>query len=224
MTSEPQSGSPQAGLASILRLAPVVPVVIVEELAHAVPLARALVAGGLKAIEVTLRTPVALEAIRAIAGEVEGAVVGVGTILDSRQLEEAKAAGARFAVSPGITERLLDAAAGTGLSLLPGVANAGQAMQLIERGYAFAKFFPAEPAGGAKYLSALASPLPQLTFCPTGGVTPASAPTYLALPNVICVGGSWMIARDHVAAGDWAAITAASAAAAALAPAGAKAA
>lgn len=224
MTSDPQSGSPQAGLAAILRLAPVVPVVIVEELAHAVPLARALVAGGLKAIEVTLRTPVALDAIRAIAAGVEGAVVGVGTIVDSRQLEEAKAAGARFAVSPGITERLLDAAAGTGLPLLPGVANAGQAMQLIERGYAFAKFFPAEPAGGAKYLSALASPLPQLTFCPTGGVTPASAPTYLALPNVICVGGSWMIARDHVAAGDWAAITAASAAAAALAPAGAKAA
>ena len=207
---------PQPGLAPILTAAPVVPVVIVDALADAVPLATALVAGGLTAIEVTLRTPVALEAIRAVAAEVEGAVVGVGTVLDRNQLAAAKAAGARFAVSPGATEALLDAADGEGLPLLPGIATASEAMALIERGYRFAKFFPAEQAGGAAYLSALASPLPQLKFCPTGGITVDSAPRYLKLPNVVCVGGSWMIGRDRVAAGDWAAITAAASAAAAL--------
>lgn len=206
----------QPGLAPILALAPVVPVVIVEDAADAVPLARALVAGGLKAIEITLRTPAALEAIRRVAGEVEGAVAGAGTVLGSDQFEAVRKAGARFAVSPGATERLLEAAAGSPMPLLPGIATASEAMALIERGYRFAKFFPAEPAGGAAYLSALASPLPQLSFCPTGGITPDSAPRYLKLPNVVCVGGSWMIRRDHVAAGDFAAITAASATAAAL--------
>lgn len=206
----------QAGLAEILALAPVVPVVIVDSAADAVPLARALVAGGLSAIEVTLRTPAALEAIRRIAGEVEGAVAGAGTVLDAAQFEAVLQAGAKFAVSPGATERLLDAATGSPMPLLPGIATASEAMALIERGYRFAKFFPAEPAGGAAYLAALASPLPQLTFCPTGGITPESAPRYLRLPNVVCVGGSWMIRREHIAAGDFAAITAASAAAAAL--------
>ena len=206
----------QPGLAPILGLAPVVPVVIVENATDAVPLARALVAGGLKAIEITLRTPAAMEAIRRVAGEVEGAVAGAGTVLDAAQFEAVMKAGARFAVSPGATERLLDAAAGAPMPLLPGIATASEAMALIERGYRFAKFFPAEPAGGATYLAALASPLPQLTFCPTGGITPESAPRYLKLGNVVCVGGSWMIKREHVAAGDYAAITAASAVAAKL--------
>lgn len=206
----------QNNLAAILAHAPVVPVVIVDELADAVPLARALVAGGLPAIEVTLRTPIALEAVRAIASEVEGAIVGVGTVLDPAQLVQAEQAGARFAVSPGHTTRLLDAAAQSELPLLPGVATASEAIALIDRGYRFAKFFPAEPAGGPKYLAALASPLPQLRFCPTGGITPESAPRYLALPNVVCVGGSWMISRAHVEARDWDAITSASRAAAAL--------
>jgi 2-dehydro-3-deoxyphosphogluconate aldolase / (4S)-4-hydroxy-2-oxoglutarate aldolase len=201
---------PQEGLEDILRRAPVVPVVVIEQLADAAPLARALVAGGLSAIEVTLRTEAALEAIRIIAAEVEGAVVGVGTVLNPRQLAAAQEAGARFAVSPGTTEALLDAAASLGAPLLPGVANASQAMELIERGYRFAKFFPAEPAGGAPYLKALASPLPQLRFCPTGGVTLESAPSYLALPNVICVGGSWMLKPAIIAARDWGTVTAAS--------------
>ena len=201
---------PQHGLEDILRRAPVVPVVVIEKLADAAPLARALVAGGLSAIEVTLRTEVALEAIRIIAAEVEGACVGVGTVLNPQQLAAAQEAGARFAVSPGVTDALLDAAAASGALLLPGIANASQAMALIARGYQFAKFFPAEPAGGAPYLKALASPLPQLRFCPTGGVTLESAPSYLALPNVICVGGSWMLKPEVIAACDWAAVTAAS--------------
>ena len=213
----PTTDAVQPGLAPILALAPVVPVVIVENAADAVPLARALVAGGLKAIEITLRTPAALEAIRRVAGEVEGAVAGAGTVLDAAQFEAVMKAGAKFAVSPGATERLLDAARGAPMPLLPGIATASEAMALIERGYRFAKFFPAEPAGGATYLAALASPLPQLTFCPTGGITPESAPRYLKLANVVCVGGSWMIRREHVAAGDFAAITAASAVAAKLA-------
>lgn len=211
MTSEPQSG-----LAAILTSAPVMPVLTIEDPADAVPLARALLTGGLSAIEVTLRTPAALEAVRAILGEVEGAVVGVGTVLNPTQLAAAEKAGARFGVSPGFTHRLLDAAADSPLPFLPGVASASEAMCLIERGYRFAKFFPAEPAGGPRYLSALASPLPQLQFCPTGGITPESALRYLALPNVVCVGGSWMASGSHVAGKDWAAITEASKAAAAL--------
>lgn len=205
-----------SGLAAILAVAPVVPVVIVETIEDAVPLARALVQGGLPVIEVTLRTPIALDAVRAIAAEVEDAIVGVGTVLDPAQLAASERAGARFAVSPGHTPRLLDAAAQSNLPLLPGIATASEAIALIERGYAFAKFFPAEPAGGHAYLSALASPLPQLRFCPTGGITPESAPRYLALPNVVCVGGSWMLPRQRIAAKDWAAITTASRAAASL--------
>lgn len=204
---------PQPGLAAILTRAAVVPVVVIEDAGDAVPLARALVAGGLSAIEITLRTPAALDAVRAIAAEVEGAVVGVGTVLEPAQLAAAESAGARFAVSPGATARLLDAAADASLPLLPGVATASEAIFLIERGYRFAKFFPAEPAGGVRYLAALASPLPQLSFCPTGGITRESAASYLALSNVICVGGSWMIARNHVAAKDWTAIAEASSAA-----------
>jgi len=207
---------PQTGLEQILRAAPVVPVVIIADAAHAVPLARALVAGGLPVIEITLRTAAGLEAIRAIAGEVEGAIPGVGTVLEPAHYAAAAQAGARFAVSPGATPKLLDAAEDSGIPPLPGVATASEAMALIERGYSFAKFFPAEPAGGAAFLAAIASPLPQLMFCPTGGITLASAPRYLQLPNVICVGGSWMVTRTAIAAGDWEGITRAATAAATL--------
>ena len=200
----------QSGLKDILRRAPVVPVVVIEKLVDAASLARALVAGGLPVIEVTLRTTAALEAIRIIATEVEGAVVGAGTVLSPRQLEAAREAGARFAVSPGATDDLLNAAGGLGVPLLPGIASASEAMALIARGYQFAKFFPAEPAGGVPYLKALASPLPQLQFCPTGGLTPATAPDYLALPNVICIGGTWMLRPEVIAARDWEAVTAVS--------------
>jgi len=206
----------QNGLEHILRAAPVIPVVIIDNLSDAVPLARALVAGGLPVIEITLRTPAGLDAIRAIASEVEGALVGVGTVIDPAQYGLAAKAGAKFAVSPGATKTLLDSAADAGIAPLPGISTASEAMALIERGYIFAKFFPAEPAGGAPYLSAIASPLPQLQFCPTGGITLESAPKYLLLPNVICVGGSWMVNRKAIAAADWAGITQAAAQAAGL--------
>lgn len=197
----------QDGLEAIMRLAPVIPVVIIDDLEDAVPLAKALVKGGLKAIEITLRTPAALAAIEAIAQEVEGAVPGVGTVLTAAHYEQAAKAGAKFAVSPGATPRLLDAAQDTGLAPLPGIASASEAMALIERGYRFAKFFPAEAAGGAPFLSSIASPLPQLQFCPTGGITPEIASRYLKLPNVICVGGSWMIKPAAIKAKAWDEIT-----------------
>jgi 2-dehydro-3-deoxyphosphogluconate aldolase/(4S)-4-hydroxy-2-oxoglutarate aldolase len=196
----------QHRLAEILALAPVVPVVIVDDATQAVPMARALVAGGIRAIEVTLRTPAALDAIRAVAAEVDGAMVGVGTVLDGAQLETARKAGACFAVSPGASPGLLDAAEEDELPLLPGVATAGEAMTLLERGYRHLKFFPAVPAGGAKLLAAWASPLPQIRFCPTGGINLANAPEFLALPNVACVGGSWLTPKDKLGAGDWAGI------------------
>jgi 2-dehydro-3-deoxyphosphogluconate aldolase/(4S)-4-hydroxy-2-oxoglutarate aldolase len=208
--------SNQTEIETILRAVPVIPVVIIDDLAHAVPLARALVAGGLTVIEITLRTAFGIDAIRAISDEVPEAIAGVGTVLEPEQLVEAADAGARFAVSPGATPRILDTAVDRNVSLLPGVATASEAMALIERGYRFAKFFPAEPAGGAAYLSAIASPLPQLRFCPTGGITLESAPRYLKLPNVMCVGGSWMVSRAAIAAGDWGGITAQAAQAAAL--------
>jgi 2-dehydro-3-deoxyphosphogluconate aldolase / (4S)-4-hydroxy-2-oxoglutarate aldolase len=201
-----------------LRLAPVVPVVIIEDARAAVPMARALVAGGIPAIEVTLRTPAALDAIRAIAEEVEGAVVGVGTVLSAKDLRAAHKAGARFAVSPGVSPGLLDAADDSDLALLPGVATAGEAMTLLERGYHYLKLFPAVPAGGHKLLGAWASPLPQLRFCPTGGISLASAPDFLSLPNVVCVGGSWLTPADKLHAGDWAGIEALAREAAALRP------
>ena len=207
----------QDGLENILRAAPVVPVVFIDDAADAVKLARALVAGGLPAIEVTLRTAAGIEAIRAIAQEVEGAIPGVGTVLEPAHYHAAAKAGARFAVSPGATPRLLDAAAECGIPPLPGIATVSEAMALIERGYRFAKFFPAEASGGAAFLSAIASPVPQLQFCPTGGITPENAPRYLKLPNVICVGGSWMVSRAAIKAGDWAGITEAARAATRLA-------
>ncbi|MFF8912799.1 bifunctional 4-hydroxy-2-oxoglutarate aldolase/2-dehydro-3-deoxy-phosphogluconate aldolase [Streptomyces sp. NPDC015032] len=188
---------------SVLDLAPVVPVVVLEEATDAVPLARALVAGGLPAIEVTLRTAAALAAIRAIAAEVPGAVVGAGTVISVRNVSDTVAAGARFLVSPGWTETLLDAMKASGLPFLPGVSTTSEAVALLERGVTEMKFFPAEAAGGTAYLKALSAPLPQARFCPTGGISLASAPSYLALPNVGCVGGSWMIPADALAAKDW---------------------
>ena len=196
----------QQQVEATLRLAPVVPVVIIDDAKAAVPMARALVAGGIPAIEVTLRTPAALDAIRAIAAEVEGAVVGVGTVLTPQDLENARQAGARFAVSPGVSPKLLAAADDSDLPLLPGVATASEAMSLLERGYRHLKFFPAVPAGGHKLLGAWASPLPQIRFCPTGGITLASAPDFLSLPNVVCVGGSWLTPADKLKVGDWAGV------------------
>ncbi|MGW2169854.1 bifunctional 4-hydroxy-2-oxoglutarate aldolase/2-dehydro-3-deoxy-phosphogluconate aldolase [Streptomyces sp. NPDC001705] len=207
---------PSSPAASVLDLAPVVPVVVVDDLADAVPLARALVAGGLPAIEVTLRTPVAVDAIRAIADEVPGAVVGAGTVITPDQVGEVVAAGARFLVSPGWTDVLLDAMRASGVPFLPGVSTTSEVVALLERGVREMKFFPAEAAGGTAYLKALAAPLPQARFCPTGGIGPGSAPEYLALPNVGCVGGSWMLPKDAVADRDWGRVEALARAAAAL--------
>jgi 2-dehydro-3-deoxyphosphogluconate aldolase/(4S)-4-hydroxy-2-oxoglutarate aldolase len=186
--------------------APVVPVVVLEDPADAVPLARALVAGGLHAIEVTLRTPGALEAIRAVADGVPEAVVGAGTVITPEQVADAVAAGARFLVSPGWTDVLLEAMRASGVPFLPGVSTTTEVVALLERGVREMKFFPAQAAGGTAYLRSLAGPLPQARFCPTGGIGPALAPEYLALPNVGCVGGSWMLPADAVAARDWARI------------------
>ncbi|MGW7194939.1 bifunctional 4-hydroxy-2-oxoglutarate aldolase/2-dehydro-3-deoxy-phosphogluconate aldolase [Streptomyces chryseus] len=190
-------------MTSVLDLAPVVPVVVLEDAADAVPLARALVEGGLPAIEVTLRTPAALDAIRAVAAEVPDAVVGAGTVTSPARVADAVAAGARFLVSPGWTEALLDAMAASGVPFLPGVSTASEVVALLERGVTEMKFFPAEAAGGTPYLKSLGAPLPQARFCPTGGITLASAPSYLALANVGCVGGTWMLPPDALAAKDW---------------------
>ncbi|WP_394687927.1 2-dehydro-3-deoxy-phosphogluconate aldolase [Hoeflea sp.] len=194
-------------LISILKQQPVVPVLVIQDVATAVPLARALVAGGLKAIEITLRTPAALEAIRAVANEVDGAIPGAGTILNARQYQEAVDAGSQFIVSPGTTIELLDVARKSPVPLLPGAATASEVMSLREEGYQVLKFFPAEQAGGAAYLKSLSSPLAGMQFCPTGGITPANARDYLSLPNVICVGGSWVAPAALVEAGDWDGIT-----------------
>ncbi|MFF7384022.1 bifunctional 4-hydroxy-2-oxoglutarate aldolase/2-dehydro-3-deoxy-phosphogluconate aldolase [Streptomyces griseoluteus] len=198
--------SPAPSPASVLDLAPVLPVVVLSDAADAVPLARALVAGGLPAIEVTLRTPAALDGIRAIAEEVPEAVVGAGTVITPEQVSRCVAAGARFLVSPGWTESLLAALRESGVPFLPGVSTASEVVALLERGVREMKFFPAQAAGGTAYLKSLAGPLPDARFCPTGGIAEATAPEYLALPNVGCVGGSWMVPADAVAAGDWARI------------------
>ncbi|MFG2898038.1 bifunctional 4-hydroxy-2-oxoglutarate aldolase/2-dehydro-3-deoxy-phosphogluconate aldolase [Streptomyces zaomyceticus] len=183
---------------------PVVPVVVIEDASDAVPLARALVAGGLPLIEVTLRTPAALDAVRAIAAEVPDAVVGAGTVVSAAGVAEAVGAGARFLVSPGWTERLLGAMRESGVPFLPGVSTASEVVALLEQGVDAMKFFPAEAAGGVPYLKSLAGPLPRARFCPTGGVSPANARNYLSLPNVGCVGGTWMLPPDALAARDWA--------------------
>ncbi len=198
----------QPGLEAILKSAPVIPVMVIETVADAVPLALALVKGGLPVLEITLRTRAALECIRAILAEVEGAIVGAGTVLDGKKLKETEHLGCAFAVSPGSTAHLLDAAEDMLIPLLPGSATASESMALMERGYRFQKFFPAEPSGGALYLASLASPLPQVSFCPTGGITLESAPRYLKLANVITLGGSWMVPKKLIEAKDWAGIEA----------------
>jgi 2-dehydro-3-deoxyphosphogluconate aldolase/(4S)-4-hydroxy-2-oxoglutarate aldolase len=201
---------------SLLDRVPVIPVVVVDELATAVPIARALVAGGLPVIELTLRTPVALDAIRAIADEVPDILLGAGTVLTPGQAKEALDAGAQFLVSPGATPALLAGMTETGLPFLPGTSTVSEVLAVLEAGYSEMKFFPAEASGGTAYLSSIASPVPAARFCPTGGITLASAPGYLSLPNVGCVGGSWLTPRDAVAAGDWGRIERLAAEAAAL--------
>ena len=188
---------------SLLDIATVIPVVVVHDAAHAVPIAKALVDGGLPIIELTLRTPVALAAIERIANEVPEIVVGAGTIVDTGQAKQALAAGAQFLVSPGSTADLRAAMRDTGLPHLPGVATVSEVMALLEEGYRDMKFFPAEAAGGARYLRAIHSPVPAARFCPTGGITPANMGDYLASPNVGCVGGSWLTPADVVARQDW---------------------
>jgi len=180
----------------IAALAPVIPVVVVDDADDAVPLAEALVRGGLPAIEVTLRTDAALTAIERIAAEVEGAVVGAGTVTTNAQIADALSVGARFLVSPGATPSLLDGLEASGLPFLPGTATASDMVALIERGITHAKLFPAEVVGGVSALKAFAGPFPQLRFCPTGGIKAANAPAYLEQPNVVCVGGSWMVSGD----------------------------
>ena len=187
-------------IADVMQLAPVIPVIVIDDVAHAVPLAEALVGGGLVALEVTLRTPAALDAIAAMA-RVPGAVVGAGTVLDEAHLDAAIAAGARFIVSPGLTDRLGRAAIERGIPYLPGIANSADIMRGFDLGLTHFKFFPAVASGGIAALKALAAPFGAARFCPTGGVTAATAPDWLALPPVLCVGGSWMIGGDLAAVG-----------------------
>ena len=185
----------------------VIPVIVLDDAKDAVPLARALAAGGLPAIEITLRTDAALESIRRVAAEVPEALVGAGTILNAAQFDEAVAAGSKFIVSPGLTPELVDAAEGSPVPLLPGAVTSSEIMAALEDGYSLLKFFPAEQAGGAAYLKSLSSPFGAVKFCPTGGVSAKNAPDYLALPNVLCVGGSWVAPKDAVSGGDWDRIT-----------------
>ena len=194
-------------IAAILADGPVVPVIVIDEVAHAVPMARALVEGGVRVLEITLRTAAGLESMRRIIAEVPEAIVGAGTVLTGKQLEEVAAIGAAFAVSPGATPALLDAAAQSPVPLLPGTATASEVMTILERGYTHMKLFPAEAVGGANLLGSLASPLPAAKFCPTGGIDPEKARRYLALPNVVCVGGSWLVPRDAMRQGNWGKLT-----------------
>ncbi len=201
---------------AVFALAPVIPVITIEQLDDAVPLARALVGNGLPVLEVTLRTPVALQAIERIAAGVPDACVGAGTVLGLVDYRASIRAGARFAISPGATEALYDAAQHGDIPLIPGIATAGELMRGLERGWRRFKFFPAEASGGVAALKAFAGPLPMARFCPTGGIDASRAPAYLALPNVACVGGSWMLPADAMQARDWDRIGALAAGAAAL--------
>ncbi len=205
---------------TLMRTGPVIPVIVIEKLEQAVPLARALVAGGVRVLEVTLRTAVGLAAIEAIAREVEGAIVGVGTITRPEDVDLALKAGAVFGVSPGLTPAVAAAAAASGLALLPGVMTPSDVMAAKAAGYSQLKLFPAQQAGGIGMLKALGGPFPDVMFCPTGGVSAATAPDFLALPNVACVGGSWLTPREAVEAADWARITSLAREAAALRRAG----
>jgi 2-dehydro-3-deoxyphosphogluconate aldolase/(4S)-4-hydroxy-2-oxoglutarate aldolase len=196
---------------------PVIPVIVIDDLAQAVPLARALVDGGLRVLEVTLRTPVALDAVRAIVAAVPAAVVGVGSVIDPEQFARAADAGAKFAVSPGTTQALLDAALAGTLPWLPAAQTVSEVLRLRAHGYDFLKFFPAETSGGINFLRSVGGPVADVGFCPTGGIDMMKAPSYLQLPNVYCVGGSWMCSPALVQSGDWPEITRRARAAAQLA-------
>ena len=210
--------SESSDIRSLMRRGPVIPVIVIERLAHAVPLARALVAGGVHVLELTLRTPVALDAVRAIVQEVAGAVVGVGTITRGDDIDRARAAGAVFGVSPGLTPGIAAAArTHSQFPLLPGVMTPTEVMAARDAGFDALKLFPAQPAGGLAMLKAMHGPFPDVLFCPTGGIDAATVPQFLALPNVACVGGSWLAPKALLDAGDYARITALAAAAAALA-------
>jgi 2-dehydro-3-deoxyphosphogluconate aldolase/(4S)-4-hydroxy-2-oxoglutarate aldolase len=200
----------------IMRISPVIPVIAIDDISHAVPLAKALVAGGIRVLEVTLRTKHGLPAIRAIAEQVPGAVIGVGTLTQPEEFAAARDAGAVFGVSPGLTRALIDAAVASGLPLLPGVMTPSEVMSAREAGFRQLKLFPAVPAGGIGMLNAIAGPLSDITFCPTGGITEATAAQFLACKNVACVGGSWLTPKDAMLAGDWAHITALATAASVL--------
>jgi 2-dehydro-3-deoxyphosphogluconate aldolase/(4S)-4-hydroxy-2-oxoglutarate aldolase len=200
----------------VMRTSPVIPVIAIDDINHAVPLAKALVAGGIRVLEVTLRTMHGLPAIRAMVEQVPGAIVGVGTLTLPEEFAAARDAGAVFGVSPGLTKALIDAAVSSGLPLLPGVMTPSEVMSAREFGFRQLKLFPAVPAGGVGMLNAIAGPLSDVTFCPTGGISESSAAQFLACKNVACVGGSWLTPKDAMVAGDWARITALATAASAL--------
>jgi 2-dehydro-3-deoxyphosphogluconate aldolase/(4S)-4-hydroxy-2-oxoglutarate aldolase len=196
------------GLLGLLRSARVIPVLTIERVEDAVPLARALVAGGVRVLEITLRTEAAIDAAKAIIAEVADAIVGIGTVLNSEDLARTEALGARFAVSPGATPELLDAAAASDLPFMPGIATASELMQALARGFDLVKFFPAEQSGGLSALRALAGPFPHARFCPTGGIGESNAAAWLAEPNVVVVGGSWLCPAADIRSGNWSGITA----------------
>jgi len=201
------AGGADLSLPDILALAPVIPVIVIEDLTDAVPLARALVAGGLPVLEITLRSDAAIRAIAEIARNVPGAVVGAGTVVEPSQVFRVRDAGAKFIVSPGTYPTLTEAVQASGIPFLPGAATPSEVMDLLTRGFRYQKLFPAEVVGGQAMLKALASPISAVKFCPTGGITPETAPQYLALPNVVCVGGSWITPPKLMAAKDWDTIT-----------------
>ncbi len=198
----------QEKLAALVKSATVIPVLTIERLEHAVPLARALVAGGVRVLEVTLRTPVAIEAAKAMMAEVPDAIVGIGTILNGDDLKRAEALGAAFGISPGATPELLKAAAASDLPFAPGIATASELMQALAHGFDLVKFFPAEQSGGIKALRALAGPFPNVRVCPTGGIGEANAASWLAEPNVLAVGGSWLCPAADIRSGNWVGISA----------------
>lgn len=203
-------------LETLVRAASVIPVLTVGDVDKAAPLARALKAGGLSVVEMTMRTPAALDVLSAMKAAEPDMIIGMGTIRTPEQVADSMAAGADFLVSPGLSPQLVPALLASGLPVLPGVATAGEAMSAVEAGFDVLKFFPAEQAGGRPYLKSIAGPLPDIRFCPTGSITREMAPDYLALPNVVCVGGSWIATGAMIDAGDWALITANAAAAAAM--------
>ncbi|MBU3023058.1 bifunctional 4-hydroxy-2-oxoglutarate aldolase/2-dehydro-3-deoxy-phosphogluconate aldolase [Aestuariibacter sp. A3R04] len=194
--------------ADVFAAGPVVPVLVIKDLEKAVPLAKALMAGGIKVLEVTLRTPVALEVIRKIADEVPDAIIGAGTVTNAQQLKQVIEAGAKFAISPGLTENLLQAGKESQIPLIPGISSISDLMTAKDAGYDHLKFFPAEASGGVKAIKSISGPFPDITFCPTGGIGPANYNDYLALNSVKCVGGSWVAPDDAIENGDWDAITA----------------